>query len=61
MIEHPLELDYDRTLVGLDEAGRGPMAGPLVVAGVVFPNGYTNTTLDDSKNLRRKKEKLCTL
>ena len=51
MIEHPLELDYDRTLVGLDEAGRGPMAGPLVVAGVVFPNGYTNTALDDSKKL----------
>lgn len=55
MIEHPLELDYDRTLVGLDEAGRGPMAGPLVVAGVVFPNGYTNTALDDSKKLTEKK------
>ena len=27
-------------IVGLDEAGRGPMAGELVVAGVIFPKGY---------------------
>ena len=27
-------------IVGLDETGRGPIAGPLVVAGVVFPIGY---------------------
>ena len=37
MIEHPLERDHDQILVGIDEAGRGPMAGPLVVSGVVFP------------------------
>lgn len=55
MIEHPLELDYTNALVGLDEAGRGPMAGPLVVAGVIFPFGYTNTQLDDSKKLTEKK------
>ena len=40
MIEHPLERDHDQILVGIDEAGRGPMAGPLVVSGVVFPYGY---------------------
>ncbi len=55
MIEHPLELDYDCALLGLDEAGRGPMAGPLVVAGVIFPYGYTNQALDDSKKLTEKK------
>lgn len=55
MIEHPLELDHSRPLLGLDEAGRGPMAGPLVVAGVVFPYGYRNEQLDDSKKLTAKK------
>lgn len=55
MIEHPLELDYDCALLGLDEAGRGPMAGPLVVAGVLFPYGYENQVLDDSKKLTEKK------
>lgn len=54
MIEHPLELDYE-PFVGIDEAGRGPMAGPLVVAGVVFEEGYQNPDLDDSKRLTEKK------
>lgn len=46
-------------VVGLDEAGRGPMAGPLVVAGVIFPIGYHNDLINDSKQLSEKKrEKL---
>lgn len=42
-------------VVGIDEAGRGPMAGPCVVCGVVFPNGYYNDQINDSKQLSRKK------
>ena len=60
MIEHPLERDHDQILVGIDEAGRGPMAGPLVVSGVVFPYGYENKELDDSlieKILKDQEEK----
>ena len=46
-------------IIGLDEAGRGPMAGPLVVAGVIFPEGYYNDEINDSKKLSSKKrEKL---
>ena len=33
------DLGYDY-IIGLDEAGRGPMAGELVVAGVIFPKGF---------------------
>ena len=54
MIKHPLENDYPQ-FVGIDEAGRGPMAGPLVVAGVIFEPGYYHPELDDSKKLTEKK------
>lgn len=42
-------------IIGLDEAGRGPMAGPLVVGGVIFPQGYYNDAINDSKQLSEKK------
>lgn len=42
-------------VVGTDEAGRGPMAGPLVVAAVVFPIGFDHPLIDDSKKLSAKK------
>ncbi len=56
------ELTYwsnNQLLVGIDEAGRGPLAGPLVVAGVVFPMGYQSGEIFDSKQLtERKREEL---
>ncbi|MCF0259720.1 MAG: ribonuclease HII [Erysipelotrichaceae bacterium] len=58
MIDHPLELDYwDQydLILGMDEAGRGPICGPMMVAGVIFPKGYANELLDDSKKLTEKK------
>lgn len=46
-------------IIGLDEAGRGPMAGPLVVAGVIFPPDFYDERINDSKKLTEKKrEKL---
>ena len=41
-------------IAGTDEAGRGPMAGPLVVAAVILPLGYRLDKLDDSKKLTPK-------
>jgi ribonuclease HII len=38
-------------VVGIDEAGRGPLAGPVVAAGVVLPEGFHHDELDDSKKL----------
>ena len=36
---------------GVDEAGRGPLAGPVVVAAVILPQNYELVSLDDSKRL----------
>ena len=41
-------------IAGIDEAGRGPLAGPVVIAAVVFPSGRAPLNwLDDSKKLTR--------
>ncbi|MDO4701884.1 MAG: ribonuclease HII [Erysipelotrichaceae bacterium] len=45
----------NQLVLGIDEAGRGPLAGPLVVAGVIFPIGYVNKEIYDSKKLSAKK------
>lgn len=49
--------NYLENLCGIDEAGRGPFAGPMVVAGVILKNDIEE--LNDSKKLSEKKrEKL---
>lgn len=46
-------------IAGIDEAGRGPLAGPLVVAAVILDPARTPTGLDDSKRLSaRRREAL---
>ena len=40
-----------RALIGLDEAGRGPLAGPVVAAAVALPSPCPIAGLDDSKRL----------
>ena len=45
-------------LVGIDEVGRGPVAGPVVLCGVAFPASFPDTLtsrLNDSKKLSRKR------
>ena len=39
------------SVCGLDEVGRGALAGPLVAAAVVLPDGFTHPLLRDSKRL----------
>ncbi len=58
-------LDYEKHLfeqgysliVGCDEAGRGPLCGPVVCAGVIFPKDYVNEEINDSKKLTDKKRR----
>lgn len=42
-------------VAGVDEAGRGPIAGEVVAAAVILPEGYLLPGLDDSKKLSLKK------
>jgi len=44
-----------RLVAGVDEAGRGPLAGPVVAASVILPEGIFIEGLNDSKKLSPKK------
>ena len=41
-------------IAGVDEVGRGPLAGPVVAAAVIFPRGYAHPEIKDSKLLTAK-------
>ncbi|MGC6425905.1 MAG: ribonuclease HII [Akkermansiaceae bacterium] len=41
-------------VVGVDEAGRGPLAGPVVVGAVILPEGFSHPQINDSKKLTEK-------
>ncbi len=52
------QLGY-RSIAGIDEVGRGPLAGPVIAAAVILPPNYRNKEIRDSKQLAAKKrEKL---
>lgn len=42
-------------ICGVDEAGRGPLAGPVVAAAVILPESFLIAGLDDSKKLTEKR------
>ncbi len=46
---------HGKMLCGTDEAGRGPLAGPVFAAAVILPEGVEIEGLDDSKKLTEKK------
>ena len=44
----------DRYIAGVDEAGRGPLAGPVCAAAVVLPDDIFIPGINDSKKLSEK-------
>ena len=42
-------------MAGVDEAGRGPLAGPVVAAVVILPEGFRHDLLNDSKQLTERR------
>ena len=63
MLTYDIESKYEqegyKVICGCDDAGRGPLAGPVVAAAVVLPIGLVIEGLNDSKKISEKKrEKL---
>ena len=54
-IEEALIAEGYSVICGVDEAGRGPLSGPVVAAACILPTGATIEGLDDSKKLSPKK------
>jgi len=52
--EKQLQVEGFRLVAGIDEAGRGPLAGPVTAAAVILPDDYTNRVLNDSKKLTER-------
>jgi len=44
-----------KLIVGVDEAGRGPLCGPVVAGACILPKDYKNEEINDSKKLSSKK------
>lgn len=47
-----------KNICGIDEAGRGPLAGPVVVAGVIMPKDSMIEGVNDSKKVSEKKREM---
>ncbi|MCK5165204.1 MAG: ribonuclease HII [Desulfobacula sp.] len=53
--EHEAKARGYKIIAGVDEAGRGPLAGPVVSAAVILPHNFSCEGIDDSKKLTEKK------
>ena len=57
-LETQLHSEGLNLICGVDEAGRGPLAGPVCAAAVILPQGVLPDGLNDSKKLSEKKREL---
>ncbi len=62
MLDYDFEKAYKNEeinlICGVDEAGRGPLMGPVVTAACILPEGFVLDGLDDSKKLTEKKREM---
>ncbi len=54
-LERKFMADGYRMICGVDEAGRGPLSGPIFAAACILPDGFEIPGLNDSKKLTAKK------
>ena len=59
MLEYETELSQKgyKYICGIDEAGRGPLAGPVCAAAVILPAGLVIDGVNDSKKISEKKKR----
>ena len=55
LMRYEREYDSEGLIAGVDEAGRGPLAGPVVAAAVILHPGAEILGINDSKKLSEKK------
>lgn len=53
--ENDLYNEGIKLIAGIDEVGRGPLAGPVVAAAVILPKNFFDERINDSKKLSEKK------
>lgn len=58
IFESELQASGFSHVAGVDEVGRGPLAGPVVTAAVIFPPGFIHADIKDSKKLSESKRNL---
>lgn len=62
LYEKQAYLEGHKRIAGVDEAGRGPLAGPVVAAACILPKDFSVKGIDDSKRLTpRQREEFYTL
>jgi len=57
VFEHEAFKNGYRSIAGIDEAGRGPLAGPVVSAAVILPPAFPDCGINDSKKLSPARRK----
>ena len=57
-IERKFKAEGFSVICGIDEAGRGPLSGPVFAAACILPDGFVLPGLDDSKKLTPKKREV---
>ena len=57
---YDFDIEYNRLVIGVDEAGRGPLAGPVVAAAVIIKgySSYLNEVNDSKKLTESKRERI---
>ena len=58
---YEFDKEFGRVIIGIDEAGRGPLAGPVVAAAVIIDEYFEEfETINDSKKLNEKNHNINT-